>query len=149
MLDRAGALELEMPETSEEREDAGEGVEFLEIKERVDPVWRTTDAGREVFGQMTDGSAFRTMVFDRDAKYLEVYRAVMGFVNERPRSKDDIEQLVDAFEVVQSPRRFGGHFIDMLEKTDALCWKDRSWQLTDLGRRMLPEVEAAFSKKGE
>ena len=31
-----------MPETSEEREDAGEGVEFLEIKERVDPVWRTT-----------------------------------------------------------------------------------------------------------
>lgn len=98
---------------------------------------------------MTDGSAFRTMVFDRDAKYLEVYRAVMGFVNERPRSKDDIEQLVDAFEVVQSPRRFGGHFIDMLEKTDALCWKDRSWQLTDLGRRMLPEVEAAFSKKGE
>lgn len=73
----------------------------------------------------------------------------MGFVNERPRSKDDIEQLVDAFEVVQSPRRFGGHFIDMLEKTDALCWKDRSWQLTDLGRRMLPEVEAAFSKKGE
>ena len=149
MLERAGALELEMPETSEEREDAGEGVEFLEIKERVDPVWRTTDAGREVFGQMTDGSAFRTMVFDRDAKYLEVYRAVMGFVNERPRSKDDIEQLVDAFEVVQSPRRFGGHFIDMLEKTDALCWKDRSWQLTDLGRRMLPEVEAAFSKKGE
>ena len=149
MLERAGALELEMPETSEEREDAGEGVEYLEIKERIDPVWRTTDAGREVFGQMTDGSAFRTMVFDRDAKYLEVYRAVMGFVNERPRSKDDIEQLVDAFEVVQSPRRFGGHFIDMLEKTDALCWKDRSWQLTDLGCRMLPEVEAAFSKKGE
>ena len=149
MLERAGALELEMPETSEEREDAGEGVEFLEIKERIDPVWRTTDAGREVFGQMTDGSAFRTMVFDRDAKYLEVYRAVMGFVNERPRSKDDIEQLVDAFEVVQSPRRFGGHFIDMLEKTDALCWKDRSWQLTDLGRHMLSEVEAAFSKKGE
>ena len=149
MLERAGALELEMPETSEEREDAGEGVEFLEIKERIDPVWRTTDAGREVFEQMTDGSAFRAMVFDRDVKYLEVYRAVMGFVNERPRSKDDIEQLVDAFEVVQSPRRFGGHFIDMLEKTDALCWKDRSWQLTDLGRRMLPEVEAAFSKKGE
>ena len=97
---------------------------------------------------MTDGSAFRTMVFDRDAKYLEVYRAVMGFVNERPRSKDDIEQLVDAFEVVQSPRRFGGHFIDMLEKTDALCWKDRSWQLTDLAAACCPRLRPRFRRRG-
>lgn len=149
MLERAGALELEMPKTSEEREDVEAGVEYLEIKERVDPTWRTTEAGCAVFAQMTDGSSFRAMVFDRDVKYLEVYRAVMNFVAESPRSKDDIEQLVDAFEVVQSPRRFGGHFIDMLERTDALHWKDRSWQLTDLGRQLLPEVNAAFSKKGE
>ena len=31
MLERAGALELEMPETSDAREDAAEGVEYLEI----------------------------------------------------------------------------------------------------------------------
>lgn len=149
MLERAGALELEMPETSEEREDAAEGVEYLEIKERVDPTWRTTEAGSAVFAQMTDGSAFRDMVFNRDVKYLEVYRAVMNFVDAAPRSKDDIETLVDGFDVVKSPRRFGGHFIDMLEKTDALHWKDHSWQLTDLGRKMIPEVEAACAKKGE
>lgn len=149
ILERAGALELEMPEAAEEHESIEEGVEYLEIKERVDPTWRTTEAGKEVFAQMTDGSAFRDMVFNRDVKYVEVYRAVMNFVAASPRSKDDIEQLVDGFEVVQNPRRFGGHFIDMLERTDVLHWKDRSWQLTDLGRKMLPEVNAQVEKKGE
>lgn len=149
MLERAGALTLTMPETSEEHEDAEEGVEYLEIRERVDPVWTTTDAGMDVYGQMTDGSAFRDMVFNRDSKYLEVYRAVMSAVNEAPMKKDAIEELVDTFDVVKSPRRFGGHFIDMLERTDALEWKNHAWQLTDLGRSMLPEVEAACSKKGE
>lgn len=37
MLERAGALELEMPEVADACEDAAEGVEYLEIKERVDP----------------------------------------------------------------------------------------------------------------
>ena len=38
MLERAGALTLEMPETHEEVEDIEEGVEYLEIKERIDPI---------------------------------------------------------------------------------------------------------------
>ncbi len=149
MLERAGALELEMPETSDEREDVEEGVEYLEIKERVDPTWRTTEAGSAVHAQMTSGASFRDIVLDRDSRYLEVYRAVMRAVDERPRTKVEIEELVDAFDVVKSPRRFGAHFIDMLERTDALEWKNHAWQLTDLGRTMAPEVDAALSKKGE
>ena len=43
MLERAGALTLEMPEAAEPHEDVEAGVAFLEIKERVDPVWRTTE----------------------------------------------------------------------------------------------------------
>lgn len=149
MLERAGALELEMPETSDEHEDVEEGVEYLEIKERVDPVWRTTEAGNAVHAQMISGASFRDIVLDRDSLYLEVYRAVMGAVDERPRTKVEIEELVDAFDVVKSPRRFGAHFIDMLERTDALEWKNHAWQLTDLGRTMMPEVDSALSKKGE
>ncbi len=149
MLERAGALELTMPETSEEHEDAAEGVEYLEIKERVDPVWTTTDAGSQVYEQMTNGAAFRDIVLDRDSRYIEVYRAVMNAVNESPMKKEAIEELVDTFDVVKSPRRFGGHFIDMLERTDALQWKNHAWQLTDLGRSMIAEVEAACAKKGE
>ena len=149
MLERAGALELEMPETSDAHEDVEEGVEYLEIKERVDPVWRTTEAGSAVHAQMTSGASFRDIVLDRDSLYLEVYRAVMNAVDEHPRTKVEIEELVDTFDVVKSPRRFGAHFIDMLERTDALEWKNHAWQLTDLGRTMMPEVEAMLSKKGE
>lgn len=140
MLERAGALELEMPEVSEEKEDVESGVEYLEIKEQVDPVWHATEVGMEVREELTQGAAFRDIVLDRDSKYLEVYRAVMEALAESPRSKAEIEELVDTFEVVQSPRRFGGHFIDMLERTDAIVWKDRSWQISDLGRAMLAQM---------
>lgn len=142
MLERAGALELEMPEVADACEDAAEGVEYLEIKERVDPVWRATAAGLDVRESLTQGAAFRELVLGRDAKYVEVYRAVMETVAAEPRSKAYIDALVDAFPVAQSPRRFGGHFIDLLERTDALEWKDRAWRLTDLGRSMLPVVQA-------
>ena len=145
MLERAGALRLEMPEVAEEREDVEAGVEYLEIKERVDPVWHATDEGLAVYEALTQGAEFRDIVLDRDSLYLEVYRAVMRAVDEQPLSKVQIEELVDTFDVVKSPRRFGGHFIDMLERTAALEWKENAWQLTDLGRQMLPVVEAAVS----
>lgn len=149
MLERAGGLELEMPETSVGRESAEEGVEHLEIKERIDPVWRTTEAGLAVYERLSSGAAFRDIVLDRDSAYLDVYAAVMHAVEDEGRSLADIEQLVDSFDVVQSPRRFGGHFIDMLEMTDAIAWRDRAWHLTELGAALLPELEAARAAKAE
>lgn len=149
MLERAGALELDMPEVAEPHEDAEEGVAYLEIKERIDPVWRTTGEGETLYEDLTRGAAFRDIVLDRDRRYLEVYRAVMDAVRERPRTKVEIEELVDTFEEAKSPRRFGGHFIDMLERTDALEWGDHAWMLTDLGRQLLPVVDAAASEKEE
>ncbi len=143
MLERAGALELEMPEVSETHEDVEAGVEYLEIKERVDPIWHATSEGLDVYEEMTNGAAFRDIVLNRDAAYLEVYAAVMGAVGEEPRSKAYIEELVDTFDVVKKPRRFGGHFIDMLERTDAFEWKNHAWQLTDLGRKMTSVVQGA------
>ena len=73
----------------------------------------------------------------------------MCAVDERPCTKPEIEDLVDTFDEVKSPRRFGGHFIDMLERTDALEWSEHAWRLTDLGRAMLPAVEAAAAAKKE
>lgn len=115
-------LDVGDPEAAEPHEDMEEGVAFLEIKERVDPVWRTTEEGSALYERLTQGSAFRDIVLDRDSRYVEVYRAVMCAVDERPCTKPEIEDLVDTFDEVKSPRRFGGHFIDMLERTDALEW---------------------------
>ena len=43
MLERAGALELSMPEPSTAAEDVEAGVEFLQITETIDPVWLSTE----------------------------------------------------------------------------------------------------------
>lgn len=152
MLERAGALTLELPAVADALEDAEAGVAYLEIKDRIDPVWRTTDEGSALYEELIQGSAFRDIVLDRDSRYIEVYRAVMRAVDEHPRTKPEIEELVDTFDEVRSPRRFGGHFIDMLERTDALEWSEHAWRLTELGRSMLPALDAAANtktKKGE
>lgn len=143
MLERAGALTLEMPETHEEVEDVEEGVEYLEIKGRIDPIWHATEEGLAVCEELSQGAVFRDIVLDRDSKYLEVYRAVMEALAEKPRSKGEVDELVDTFDIVKKPRRFGGHFIDILERADAIEWKNRAWTITDLGRELLPLTASA------
>lgn len=140
MLERAGGLTLDMPETTEQHEDAEEGVEYLEIKEWIDPVWTTTDAGKAVFEELSQGAEFRDIVLNRDAKYLEVYRAVMTALQDKPCAKSEIDSLVDGFEICAEPRRFGGHFIDILERVDAITWKDGAWTLSNLGKKMIQEL---------
>lgn len=143
MLERAGALELELPETSEEHENVEEGVAYLEINEQVDPIWHATEAGLAVREELTRGDSFRKIVLDEDVRYLEVYETIMDKASEAPLTRQQICDVVDTFEIVKKPRRFGEHFIDMLELSDVLAWHDHAWCLTDLGRRMIPEVKAA------
>ncbi len=147
MLERAGALELEMPETTDEAEDIEEGVQYLEIKERVDPIWHATDDALRVRTELMEGSIFRDLVLVQDRKYLEVYRAVMAAVAEAPRTRVEIDELADTFPVVAKPRRYGTHFIDILERADVLEWRDHAWTITELGRAML--VLADEELKGE
>ncbi len=149
MLERAGALELEMPQVSVEHEDAVENVEYLEITERIDPVWRATADAVTVYDEFARGSEFHSIVLDIDSRYAEVYASVMRATADGGCSRSSIEQLVDSFDIVHSPRRFGGHFIDILERTDAIVWKDRAWHLTDLGKRLLPEIDDLIAAQAD
>ncbi len=141
MLERAGALELTLPETTTEKEDVAEGVEYLEIKEEIDPVWTATPAGLLILDELSQGAEFREIVLDHDEKYLPVYDAVLNLLTSGPRQRQEIEAVVDGFDLVKSPRRFGGHFIDMLERTNAIAWKGGAWTLTDLGATLYEELK--------
>lgn len=144
MLERAGALTLEMPETTEEQEDAEEGVSFLEIRETVDPMWRSTDEALALREEYLAGTAFRNAVINAaEARYAEVYIAVMEALAARPRTVTEVQELTDTFDITKSPRRFGQHFLDVLEDTDCAAWGDKAWNLTDLGAQMLAELKAA------
>ncbi len=142
MLERAGALEMEMTEVAEEHEDLEDGTTYLVIDEEVDPTWRSTEEGLAVYEELTQGREAREVILDRDSKYAEVYLAVMQAMDAAPCSREEIDNLTDTFDVVYHPRRYGTHFLDMLEKTDCCIWRDRAWHLTDLGHDLLPEVLA-------
>ena len=142
ILERAGGLTLEMPETSDTKEDQEKNVEYLEIKEKVDPVWHATQGALDAYDELTDGSEFRKIVLEHDVKYLDVYTAVMELASaEEGCSMKQINEKVDSFEIVREPRRFGTHFIELLERTDAVEWKDRAWHITDFGRTMLQQIK--------
>lgn len=144
MLERAGALVLEMPEVTDEHESVEKGVSYLEIRETVDPVWRSTPEALALREEYLAGKSFRAVVLGSDeARYAEVYRAVMEALAEAPRKLADIESLTDTMDITKSPRRFGQHFIDVLETCDCVIWGDGAWNLTDLGRAMLAELKSA------
>ena len=110
MLERAGALVLEMPEVTDEHESVEEGVSYLEIRETVDPVWRSTPEALALREEYLAGKSFRAVVLGSDeVRYAEVYRAVMEALAEAPRKLADIESLTDTMDITKSPRRFGQH----------------------------------------
>ena len=133
-----------MPETADEHESAEEGVSYLEIHETVDPVWRSTAEALALREEYLSGKSFRAVVLGTDEiRYAEVYEAVMEALAEVPRKLADIESLTDTMDITKSPRRFGQHFIDVLETCDCVIWGDGAWNLTDLGRAMLAELKSA------
>ena len=143
MLERAGALILEMPETADEQESAEEGVSYLEIRETVDPVWHATAEALQLREEYMSGAQFRAIVLESDeSRYAEVYERVMDALAEAPRKLAAIEELTDTMDITKSPRRFGQHFVDILEATDCILWGAGAWNLTDLGRAMLAELKA-------
>ena len=143
MLERAGALTLEMPEIAEEQESAEEGVSYLEIKETVDPIWHATADALKLRAEYMSGAQFRAIVLESDeSRYTEVYERVMDALAEEPRKLAAIEELTDTMDITKSPRRFGQHFVDILEATDCILWGAGAWNLTDLGRAMLAELKA-------
>lgn len=143
MLERAGALTLEMPEIAEEQESAEEGVSYLEIRETVDPIWHATADALKLREEYMSGAQFRAIVLESDeSRYAEVYERVMDALAEAPRKLAAIEELTDTMDITKSPRRFGQHFVDILEATDCILWGAGAWNLTDLGRAMLAELKA-------
>ncbi len=143
MLERAGALRLEMPETTEACEVVEEGVTYLQIKEAVDPLWYATDEALALRAHFLEGSEFRSIVIESaESRYSDVYVAVMEALAERPRVLDEIEDVASSFEITASPKRYGQHFIDVLESCDCVRWGNNAWNLTELGTTMLDELKA-------
>lgn len=140
ILERSGALTSEVPETADEVVE-DDGVEYLEIKQAPDAIWTSTDAALEVLASHREGSALRTLIEVEEPQYRTIYERLLNFCAEEPRKKPAIDAIIDDDPLVQSPRRYSNHFIELLESREALEWRD-GWTLTDLGRRYLESITA-------
>lgn len=137
-LEKAGALSVDEPQTAIVQED--DDAEYLEITEQVDPVWTSTELGLEVLRDEREGRAIKELL-EHDRVYISIYERVLAFVDEAPRTKKEIDDIVDHDPLVQKPRRFSNHFIELLEKTDGLIWKNNTWNITELGKQTLEELK--------
>lgn len=156
MLERAGALELELddktplegqegdstpePQESGEKDADGLSVTYLTIDDEPNPVWRSTEEGLQVYEELIVGTEWRETVLGSDSVYAEVYLAVMELLEEGGKPKNEIVDLAETFEVTKYPLKYGAYFIDVLEATAAIQWIQGAWNLTDMGRRLLPEL---------
>lgn len=139
MLERSGALTCEVPETADEVVE-DDGVEYLQIKDAPEARWTATDAGLTVVAVHRETGPLADLLA-REAQYEPVYRKLLEFCSGTPRSKAELDALIDADPLVQQPRRYSNHFIELLEGRDGMAWENGKWTLTELGERFWAEIK--------
>lgn len=106
--------------------------------------WMLTDAGHAYLETDPQGS-YALELLEREGYYLPVYRELLAFVGEEPRTKPQIDACIDGHPLLQEPRMFSGHFVGELEKAGALEWND-AWVLTHVGQALLDDLSAAVKE---
>lgn len=147
-VDSAAALAVPSADGSCAPDDAEDAVTYLSIEGDPSPRWRTTEAGLSALTRLSDGERFRARVLDEDARYAEVYRAVMEAMDGEGADREALCDLAETYPVTRQPRKMGSYFIDVLESVDAAQWAGGLWALTPLGKRLLPEMRAAADADG-
>lgn len=159
LLERAGALEhvtdeggsLEDAEEQEPEVVEVDGVEYLEVKKSAPTRWATTAAG------MAAVEADRPLdrlnaLFAEDETYLPIYKRVLSLCDaDGGCTIKALGDAVDKDPLVQKPRLYVAHFVDKLEKCDAVEWVD-SWVTTEVGKtglEILKDVEDAPATEEE
>jgi ribulose bisphosphate carboxylase small subunit len=139
MLKTSGALEF-TPAVTAEAASEENGVEYLEIVEEKEATWTATDAGLAVVAAHREGNDLRELLA-KEAQYEPIYRRLFAFCYEQPRKKPEIDELINHDPLVQKPRRFASHFVELLESREAMAWVDGHWTLTDLGRSFWEQIK--------
>lgn len=149
LLEKAGAL-ARVTADGEPAEDIElepqvvvvDGVEYLEASEPVEVCWVATDAGR---GAVEADKPLERLcdLLEQDAVYRVIYKRILTLCAAEGGAKvPAINAAVDKDPLVQKPRFYAPHFIDKLEKCDALTWKN-AWITTQVGHaglEMLADV---------
>ena len=123
-----------------------DGVSYYEAGEAPEVCWLATEDGA-AYAEADKPLDRLTDLLSEDAKYATIYERILGLTaQESGASMPTINEAVDNDELLKSPRLYAPHFIDKLEKCDAVEWRDKSWRITEVGRagqRIVADLVAA------
>ncbi len=109
-----------------------DGVEYLEAAEPVQIYWRITEAGQAKLDADNPVERLRALL-DEDAAYAVIYQRILTLCSaDGGATTPSINSAVDDDPLVQKPRLYAPHFVDKLEKCDALEWR-KAWFTTEVG----------------
>ncbi len=146
LLEKAGAIERVTADgqpadeiETEPKTVVVDGVEYLEAAEPVEIFWQITEAGQEKLASDKPMDRLHELL-EKDAQYAVIYKRILTLcAAEGGASTPSINSAVDDDPLVQKPRLYAPHFVDLLEKCDALEWR-KAWYTTEIGQQALTEL---------
>ena len=149
LLERAGAIERVGEDGAsyeevelEPKTVVVDGVEYLEPQTPAPAFWLTTQAGLDMIA--ADDPEGRTeQLFEEEDAYLPVFKRILTLCSAAGgASAKQIAKACDTDPLLQSPRYYSSRFVEKLNKSDALTWAGKSWELTQTGREALVQLES-------
>ena len=148
LLERAGAIERVGEDGAsyeevelEPKTVVVDGVEYLEPQTPPPAFWVTTQAGLDVLA--ADDPEGRTeRIFEDEGDYLPIYRRILTLCSAAGgAAAKDIAKACDSDPLLQKPRYYSSRFVEKLNRSDALAWAGKTWELTETGREALAQLE--------
>lgn len=152
LLEKAGAL-VRVDASGESMEDLQakpqiiviDGIEYLEAQEAPEIHWLSTEEGNTVVAEDRPLDRLKAL-FEEDNLYQPIYQQILALcAAEGGTTMPDIGAAVDSDPLLQKPRFYASHFIDKLEKCDAVVWR-KTWGITEIGQAGLETLTGATAK---
>lgn len=140
LLEKAGAL-IRLTQDGETADGASaepqvievDGVEYLEANTQAETNWASTPEALALVDADSPLDRFMTLL-EEDARYASIYKRLLEMTAaEGGAATPHLGSAVDKLELMQSPRLYAPHFVDKLEKCDAIEWT-KTWTITEIGR---------------
>ncbi len=146
MLETAGAIDRVLEDGTPYAEYEPEpkvviidGVEYWEPTEAPAPYWQISDAGRAQLEQYKPEQKLAEQ-FEREPEFLKIYKRILTLgAEEGGKTMKQFSAAVDSDPLVATEPRdyFVQHFVEALERCEAVVWQGSAWVTTDLGKKAL------------
>lgn len=118
-----------------------DGVEYWQAVPAPMPYWQITEAGQAQLDSYHPIEKLEA-TFAEEAEYLTLYKRVLTLCTaDEGMSMKQMSAAVDSDPLVATEPRnyFVQHFVEALERGEAVAWNGKAWKITEVGRQALAE----------